>query len=98
MLGWLLITVSLPRLQAVATSLLLTLQPVATVVLAAILLGEDPSPLQLVGVAAILAGLMVASFGGTARCRRPGSRASERRADADDLTPAIGLLYIKPIG
>ena len=66
-LGWLLITVSLPRLQAVATSLLLTLQPVATVVLAAILLGEDPSPLQLVGVAAILAGLMVASFGRTSR-------------------------------
>ena len=32
-LGWLLITVSLPRLQAVATSLLLTLQPVAAVVL-----------------------------------------------------------------
>ena len=70
-LGWLLITVSLPRLQAVATSLLLTLQPVATVVLAAILLGEDPSPLQLVGVAAILAGLMVASFGGTARAAVP---------------------------
>ena len=70
-LGWLLITVSLPRLQAVATSLLLTLQPVATVVLAAILLGEDPSPLQLVGVAAILAGLMVASFGGTTRAARP---------------------------
>ena len=70
-LGWLLITVSLPRLQAVATSLLLTLQPVATVVLAAILLGEDPSPLQLVGVAAILAGLMVASFGGTARSAQP---------------------------
>ena len=67
MLGWLLITVSLPRLQAVATSLLLTLQPVATVVLAAILLGEDPSRLQLVGVAAILAGLMVASFGRTSR-------------------------------
>ena len=75
-LGWLLITVSLPRLQAVATSLLLTLQPVATVVLAAILLGEDPSPLQLVGVAAILAGLMVASFGGTTRAAAAGSRAS----------------------
>ncbi len=70
-LGWLLITVSLPRLQAVATSLLLTLQPVATVVLAAILLGEDPSALQLVGVAAILAGLLVASFGRSARTPEP---------------------------
>jgi drug/metabolite transporter (DMT)-like permease len=66
-LGWLLITVSLPRLPAVATSLLLTLQPVATVVFAAILLGEDPSPLQLVGAAAILAGLIVASVGGRTR-------------------------------
>jgi drug/metabolite transporter (DMT)-like permease len=66
-LGWLLITVSLPRLPAVATSLLLTLQPVATVVFAAILLGEDPSPLQLVGAAAILCGLVVASVGGRSR-------------------------------
>ncbi|MBA3433210.1 MAG: DMT family transporter, partial [Actinobacteria bacterium] len=66
-LGWLLITVSLPRLPAVATSLILTLQPVATVVFAAILLGEDPSPLQLVGAAAILAGLIVASVGRSSR-------------------------------
>ena len=40
--GWLLITVSLPRLPAVATSLLLTLQPVSSVVLAAIILGRGP--------------------------------------------------------
>ena len=62
-LGWLLITVSLPRLPIVATSVLLTLQPAAAVVFAAILLGEDPSPLQLAGVVAILAGLIVASVG-----------------------------------
>ena len=61
--GWLLITVSLPRLPAVATSLLLTLQPVATVVFASILLGERPSALQIVGVAAVLAGLLVAGAG-----------------------------------
>ena len=61
--SWLLITVSLPRLPAVATSVLLTLQPVAAVFFAAILLGEDPSPLQLVGAAAILAGLVVANAG-----------------------------------
>jgi drug/metabolite transporter (DMT)-like permease len=60
-LGWLLITVSLPRLPAVVTSVLLTLQPVCSVVFAAILLGEDPSALQLVGVAAILSGLLLAS-------------------------------------
>jgi drug/metabolite transporter (DMT)-like permease len=66
-LGWLLITVSLPRLPIVATSLLLTLQPAAAVVFAAILLGEDPSPLQLAGAAAILAGLIVASLGRRSR-------------------------------
>jgi drug/metabolite transporter (DMT)-like permease len=60
-LGWLLITVSLPRLPAVVTSVLLTLQPVCSVFLAAVLLGEDPSPLQLLGVAAILSGLLLAS-------------------------------------
>jgi drug/metabolite transporter (DMT)-like permease len=70
-LGWLLITVSLPRLPAVATSLLLTAQPVATVVFAAILLGEHPSPLQLVGAAAIVAGLLVASAGRRSRAPEP---------------------------
>ena len=62
-LGWLLITVSLPRLPVVVTSLLLTLQPVVTVILAAVLLGEHPSALQLVGVAAVLGGLVVATVG-----------------------------------
>jgi drug/metabolite transporter (DMT)-like permease len=60
-LGWLLITVSLPRLPAVVTSVLLTLQPVCSVLLAAVLLGEDPSSLQLLGVVAILGGLLLAS-------------------------------------
>ena len=59
--GWLLITVSLPRLPAVVTSVLLTLQPVCSVVFAALLIDEKPSPLQLVGVAAILGGLLLAS-------------------------------------
>ena len=69
--GWLLITVSLPRLPVVVTSVLLTLQPVASVALAAIILGEDPSPLQLVGAGAILAGLLIASFGRRARVPEP---------------------------
>ncbi|CAN5299889.1 DMT family transporter [soil metagenome] len=72
-LGWLLITISLPRLPAVGTSLILTLQPVATVALAAILLGEDPSPLQLLGAGVILAGLVVASVGGRSRPLEPAS-------------------------
>lgn len=59
--AWLLITTSLPRLPAVLTSILLTLQPVASVFFAALLLSERPSALQLLGTAAILAGLVVAS-------------------------------------
>jgi drug/metabolite transporter (DMT)-like permease len=57
-LGWLLITVSLPRLPAALTSVTLTIQPVGSVLLGVILLGEDPSTLQLAGVVCIVAGLV----------------------------------------
>ena len=66
-LGWLLISRSLPRLPAVVTSILLTLQPVCSVLFAAALVDENPSALQLVGAACILAGLVTA----TARRRAP---------------------------
>jgi drug/metabolite transporter (DMT)-like permease len=56
-LGWLLISVSLPRLPAVLTSIVLMLQPVSTVFLGAVLLSESPSPVQLVGVAVVIAGV-----------------------------------------
>ena len=56
--GWLLITVSLPRLPAALTSVTLTIQPVGSVLLGVIILGEHPSALQLVGVGCILAGLL----------------------------------------
>jgi drug/metabolite transporter (DMT)-like permease len=65
-LGWLLISASLPRLPAALTSLLLTIQPVGSVVLGALLFAEAPSGLQLVGVAFILAGLVM-----VARVRPP---------------------------
>ncbi len=64
--GWLLITVSLGRLPTAKTSVLLTLQPLLAVLFAALLVDERPSPLQLVGAAAILSGLLIASIG-----RRP---------------------------
>jgi drug/metabolite transporter (DMT)-like permease len=57
-LGWLLISVSLPRLPAALTSITLTIQPVGSVLLGVVLLGEDPSALQLAGVACIVAGLV----------------------------------------
>jgi drug/metabolite transporter (DMT)-like permease len=64
--GWLLISASLPRLPAVVTSILLTLQPVCSVLFAALIVDESPSALQLAGAACILAGLVTATLG-----RRP---------------------------
>ena len=61
-LGWLLITSSLPRLPAAMTSLLLTIQPVGSVALAALILGESPSGVQLLGVVLVVAALMGATY------------------------------------
>ena len=61
-LGWLLISVSLPRLPAVLTSIILMLQPVMTVFLGALLLSEAPSAVQLLGVAIVIAGVAVATL------------------------------------
>ena len=60
--GWLLISISLPRLPAAITSVVLTLQPVGSVLLGIWILGEAPSSLQLVGVALILLGLIVTTL------------------------------------
>lgn len=61
-IGWQLISVSLPRLPASLTSVILTIQPVGSVILGIVLLGEAPSWIQLLGAAAILAGLMLATL------------------------------------
>jgi drug/metabolite transporter (DMT)-like permease len=60
-LGWLLITSSLPRLPAAITSLLLTVQPVGSVALAALIFSESPTALQLAGVVLILSALLTAT-------------------------------------
>jgi drug/metabolite transporter (DMT)-like permease len=62
-IGWLLISSSLPRLPAVVTSILLTLQPVLSVIFAALIIDESPSKLQLAGAGCILTGLIVATVG-----------------------------------
>jgi drug/metabolite transporter (DMT)-like permease len=61
--GWLLISISLPRLPAAVTSVIITLQPVGSVFLAMVLLGESPSGLQLAGVALVLAGVVAVALG-----------------------------------
>src|ERR1700677_2982574 len=66
-LGWLLITVSMPRLAAGMIGALLLVQPAGSVALSYVILGERPSALQLLGVALVLAGVLVAVSGGTAK-------------------------------
>ena len=66
-IGWLLISLSLPRLPAAVSSVVLTIQPLSSVVLAMLLVGEEPSAVQLLGGATIVAGLLLA----TLRRRQP---------------------------
>jgi drug/metabolite transporter (DMT)-like permease len=61
-LGWLLISVSLPRLPALITSIVLMLQPVASILLGIVLLSESPSALQLLGVVVVLGGVAAATI------------------------------------
>ncbi len=60
-LGWLLITMSLPRLPAALTSLLLMIQPIGSLILGAIIFGENPSMLQLLGVFVVLGAVVFAT-------------------------------------
>jgi drug/metabolite transporter (DMT)-like permease len=59
--GWLLISISLPRLPAAVTSVILLLQPVGAMVLAKLVVDEQPSLVQVLGAALILAGVIVAA-------------------------------------
>ncbi len=70
--GGLLIAVALPRLPAVTTSLLLLSQPVASVLLAMLIVREAPSGEQLAGVALVIAGVALGTvpFGRMAGGRR----------------------------
>jgi drug/metabolite transporter (DMT)-like permease len=91
-LGWLLISVSLPRLPALLTSIVLMLQPVAAVLLGALLLSEAPSAVQLLGVLVVLGGVAAATAGPRAvtgasgrecpdPCQRPGRPADPLSVD-----------------
>ncbi len=78
-LGWLLISITLPRLPAALTSVLLTFQPVLSVLFAWAILSESPSGLQLGGIACVLAGLLIVSAG----------RRQEPRAPEPGYVPAV---------
>ena len=60
-LGYLLISISLPRLPAVIVSVILLAQPVITVGLARVLIGETPSAAQTLGVGLVIFGIAIAT-------------------------------------
>ena len=60
-IGWVLIASALPRLASSAGASILLLQPVGAVLLGALLLGEVPGVLQLVGCAVVLGAVAVAA-------------------------------------
>jgi drug/metabolite transporter (DMT)-like permease len=77
-LGWLLITSSLPRLPAALTSLLLCVQPIGSVALGAIIFGESPTALQLGGVLLVLVALLTATLASGTDLRRVAAAAPAR--------------------
>jgi drug/metabolite transporter (DMT)-like permease len=76
-IGWLMITVSMPRLPAWMVGAVLLIQPAGSVGLSYLILGERPSGLQLAGVALVLTGVLVAVCGASPRSSRA---ASSRRS------------------
>ena len=72
--GWLLIAVSLPRVPAALTSVILLLQPVASVALSAAVLDERPSSVQLLGCLIVLVGVVAATAGRRDRRDAPAGR------------------------
>jgi drug/metabolite transporter (DMT)-like permease len=60
--GQVLIAVALPRLPAVATSIILLIQPVLATVFGMLILAEAPSSPQLVGVALVIGGVLLGSL------------------------------------
>jgi drug/metabolite transporter (DMT)-like permease len=68
-LGWLLVSITLPRLPATSTSVLLMVQPVLAMLFAALILSEAPTALQCGGVIAILVGISIASVSRWRRVR-----------------------------
>jgi len=80
-IGYLFISLSLPRLPAVVTSIILLSQPVVAVFLAMIILGETPSFGQLLGVTFVIGGIAFATVPLSRLRRRPVNPAT---------APAIG--------
>ena len=87
-LGWMLISSSLPRLPAALTAVLLLVQPIGALVVSALVLSETPAPVQYAGAGLILAGVVLAtaSSRGTTRPALPAADQPGRREQTGALT------------
>jgi drug/metabolite transporter (DMT)-like permease len=81
-LGWALITWALPRQPAALTALLLLIQPMTTVAISALALGERPSALQLAGCAIVVLGVLY----GSRRGAQPARKADEQDAQVPNTS------------
>jgi len=84
--GYVLISIGLPRLPSAVTSIILLAQPVATVALARVLLTEVPSTIQVAGIGLVIGGIAIATIPVSrlrdrARLRASSGLASENGAD-----------------
>ncbi len=83
-IGWLLITSSLPRLPAAVSSLVLLLQPAAALAVAAVVLGQRPTLLQVGGAVLVCGGVLVAS--GALPVRRAAARRTAEPPAPESVT------------
>ena len=89
-IGWLLITVSMPRLAAGTIGALLLIQPAGSVALSYAFLGERPSALQLAGVVLILAGVVIA-VGGAGSAAGPSRRSTKIIRQASGASTGVSV-------
>jgi len=95
-IGWLLITSSLPRLPAAISSLTLLLQPAAAMLLAAIVLSERPTLIQIAGAVVVCTGVLAASLTAPSPRRGPARRADDDAECADRARVARTSLASAP--
>ena len=81
--GWLFIASSLPRLPAAVSSLMLLLQPAASLALAAVILRQQPTLLQILGAVLTCGGALAASLSSTRTAREAAAVSAD-----DELTKA----------
>jgi drug/metabolite transporter (DMT)-like permease len=98
--GWLLITSSLPRLPATISSLLLLLQPAASIVLAAIVLSERPTPVQLGGAVLVCGGVLAVTWKAASAPARATADFNTKRSEAvlESPPPARFAPHQEPVG